>query len=410
MIMFKQNNLLPELLAPAGNMERLKTALHFGADAVYVGLSAMSLRNLAENFDEESLAQACSYVHTRGKRIYVACNAFARDEQMPQVDQTILAAARAGADALIINDPGVLMRAKALAPQIPIHLSTQANTLNSQAARFWHDQGVERIILARELRLDEIARMRQELPQTLELEIFVHGAMCISYSGRCLLSNYLSGRDSNRGECVQPCRWSYEFRERGKGGEYFPVEQDGLGTYFLNSSDMNLMPILPQVLQTGVSSLKLEGRMKSIYYVATVVNAYRMALDALAAGAKEIPDLFIEELNKCSHRPYTTGFALSSDSQGKQAPLSADYLHPYDLMAVVERIDENRSFVQQRNRFFEGDTLEILSPGDVGRSFTVMDLRNEDGESISNAPHPKQQISFVSGVPMKPGDLLRKQV
>jgi putative protease len=263
---------IPELLAPAGNPERLRAALRYGADAVYLGMQRMSLRNFAENFSLDDLQEACSLARDMGRRIYVTVNAFARDQQLRDLPAFLSDISSAGADALIINDPGVLCIARETLPDMKLHLSTQANTLNARAAAFWHAQGVSRIVLARELTLDEIRFIRNECPPELELELFVHGAMCVSYSGRCLLSNYINGRDSNRGECAQPCRWTYELREKGKNGEYFPIEQDALGTYILNSRDLNLLRHLPEVIGTGVRSLKIEGRMNSIYYVAGVVE------------------------------------------------------------------------------------------------------------------------------------------
>ena len=277
-MMNEMKNGLPELLAPAGNMERLVTAFRFGADAVYLGAETMSLRNYADNFTADSLKAACEYAHERGKKVYVACNAFARDNDIKALPQLLRELRAAGPDALIVNDPGVIRVARDTVPEIPLHLSTQANTLNSEAALFWHEAGIKRIVLARELPLASVKAMREALPDSLEIELFIHGAMCFSYSGRCLLSNYIAGRDSNRGECAQPCRWTYELRERGRDGEYFGIEQDELGTYILNARDMNLIEHLPDVIASGACSLKIEGRMKSIAYVATVVNAYRMAL------------------------------------------------------------------------------------------------------------------------------------
>lgn len=411
-----KNAFLPELLAPAGNRERLEAAVHFGADAVYVGLSRMSLRNLAENFTPDTLKDACRFVHSRGKRLYVACNAFARDAELAGADEVILAAQEAEADALIVTDPGVIARAKRLAPGMELHLSTQANTLNSEAARFWHGQGIRRVVLARELSIGEIRLLREQTPPELELEMFVHGAMCIAYSGRCVLSNYLAGRDSNRGECVQPCRWSYEMREKGTLDAPFGIEQDGQGTFVLNSKDLNLLGHLPELIDAGVASLKIEGRMKSVYYVATVVNAYRMALDALkSARAQNAPfalnPALARELETCSHRPYTGGFA-APDGEGLQAAQSAGYIQNWEVAAIVREVDEanGRARLEQRNRFFEGDALEILSPGDIGRRLTVRNLRDGEGLILPCAPHPKQPVWIDTEQKLKVGDLLRKEI
>ncbi len=402
---------LPELLAPAGNMERLITAFRFGADAVYLGAETMSLRNYADNFTADGLAEACAYAHERGRRVYVACNAFARDGDMRQLRPLLRQIRSAGADALIVNDPGVIRAARDAVPEMPLHLSTQANTLNAEAALFWHEAGIRRIILARELSLREIRAMRAALPESLELEIFVHGAMCVSYSGRCLLSNYIAGRDSNRGECAQPCRWTYELRERGREGEYFGIEQDELGTFILNARDMNLIEYLPEVIGTGACSLKIEGRMKSIAYVATVVNAYRMALDHYAASPEEaLPQAVAKELDYASHRPYTTGFAFGDPGPEGQAAASADYVSGAEISAVVLSYDAETqtAHIAQRNRFMDGDTLSILSPGDTGRAFTVRGIRNEAGEAQQSAPHPKQKLFIGCGEPVRAGDILRK--
>lgn len=399
----------PELLAPAGNRERMETAFRFGADAVYLGANAMSLRNFADNFSDDELTDACSYAHCLGKRVYLACNAFARDEDLAATKSLLSHANRAEVDALIVNDPGVVRLARNICPQIPLHLSTQANTLNTQAALFWHEQGIKRIILARELSLEQIRNIRANAPETLELEMFVHGAMCVSYSGRCLLSNYIAGRDSNRGECVQPCRWSYEMRERGKDGEFFNVEQDERGTYIFNSRDMNLIEHLPEVISTGVCSLKIEGRMKSVSYVATVVNAYKLALDACMEG-RPLPEGLLRELECVSHRPYTTGFAFDAHNADIQTPQHAGYISDATICGVVLQYDaaEKRAYIRQRNRFFEGDTLDVLSPGVIGGSFCAKTIINEDGERQESASHPNQRLYIECDYPVKPGDILRK--
>lgn len=399
----------PELLAPAGNMERLKTAVNFGADAVYIGTTAFSLRNLADNFTLDEVAEAVRYCHERNVGVYVTVNAFMREDELTGLPETIAALDGAGVDALIINDPSVIRIAKGTAPSLALHLSTQANTLNSEAALFWHEQGIERIVLARELTLGEIGKMRKKLPGTLELEAFVHGAMCVSYSGRCLLSNYIAGRDSNRGECVQPCRWSYEVRERGSSGEYFTLISERNGSFILNSRDMCMVDHLDEIADAGIASLKIEGRMKSILYVATVVNAYRMALDGCDM------DVVRNELNMVSHRPYTTGFMLGEygDTFGSEimAPDSGSYIQDCQISAVVLGYDGEKGIahIEQRNRFFVGDELMILSPKDVGRSFTVTSIASDEGESMDSAPHPCESLYIGCSEAVKPGDILRKR-
>ncbi len=392
-----------ELLAPAGNFERLKAAVRYGADAVYLGTTAFSLRNMADNFTLDELREAVRYSHERGVKVYVTVNAFMRDSELASLADTLVSIADAGADALIINDPSVIRTARRVIPDMPLHLSTQANTLNSEAALFWHEQGVSRIVLARELTIREIAEMRLKLPETLELEAFVHGAMCVSYSGRCLLSNYIAGRDSNRGECVQPCRWSYEFRERGKNGEFFTLETEPTGSYILNSRDMCMAEHLDELIDAGVVSLKIEGRMKSILYAATVVNAYRMALDGADMG------VVMDELNRISHRPYTTGFMLENDRE-MIAPDSGAYIQDYRISAVVLDYDDEAktALIEQRNRFFDGDTLSILSPGDVQRSFRVEGIRTEAGEPADSAPHPCERLIIGCREKLLPGDILRQ--
>lgn len=403
-----------ELLAPAGNMERLVAAFRYGADAVYLGAPTMSLRNFADNFDGDQLNQAISYAHSIGKKVYAAVNAFARDTDIERLPDLLCSMEAAGADAIIVNDPGVVRVANRVLCNTPLHLSTQANTLNCESALFWRDNGISRIILARELSIDDIRRMHDALKGQVELEAFVHGAMCVSYSGRCLLSNYLDGRDSNRGECVQPCRWGYEIRERGKDGEFLPIEQDGRGTYILNSRDMNMLPHIDKLIDAGICSLKIEGRMKSLFYVATVTNAYRMALDDYyrcrrqGAAYAYRPEA-LDELYRASHRPYCTGFALGDEE--RQEYLSTKYVAEYEISAVVTSYDEakGQAIISQRNRFFDGDRLSILSPNDVLREFVVEGITNSDGERVNSAPHPQEELAIGCREIVSPGDILRRR-
>ena len=426
-----------ELLAPAGNVERFLTAVRYGADAVYLGLPAFSLRNLAENFSIETLPEHIEFAHANNVKVYVTVNSFIRDGELDELKNTLSALAGTGVDALIVNDPAVIRMAKRLCPNIPLHLSTQANTLNSEAAAFWYEQGVSRIVLARELTLDEIRLIRSRIPKELELEMFVHGAMCVSYSGRCLLSNYIDGRDSNRGECVQPCRWNFEvenkrvltanIREHSKNGEYFTIEDDGRGSFILNSRDMCLAPYLHEIEEAGVSCIKIEGRMKSILYVATATNAYRMALDGAPI------ETVMRELQRLSHRPYTTGFAFRESEKcrggtyGKERSLNIMYgENPQELMeyqtggytqeaqisAVVLGYDEEKrlALIEQRNNFKVGQELNILAPSDVSRSFTVTEIFDETGDSRDSAPHPKERLMIRCPEPVRPGDILRKDL
>ena len=428
-----------ELLAPAGNYERLRTAIRYGADAVYLGCTAFSLRNLADNFSADTMPQTVAYAHERGVKVYVTVNSFIRDDDLEELENTLSALREAAPDALIVNDPAVIRMARRVCPDIPLHLSTQANTLNSEAAKFWYEQGCSRVVLARELTLERIKELRSRIPDELELEMFVHGAMCVSYSGRCLLSNYIDGRDSNRGECVQPCRWNYEvegntvytanIREKGKNGEYFTVEDDGRGSFILNSRDMCLAPYLTDIEDAGVCCIKIEGRMKSILYVATAVNAYRMALD----GAPT--ELVMRELMRLSHRPYTTGFALRESEKCRggtygnkergslnimygERPdelmeyVTGGYTQESQISAVVLEYDEEKgeALIEQRNNFAVGDTLNVLAPSDVSRCFNVTEILNEAGESVPSAPHPKERLFISCPERVSPGDILRKDV
>jgi len=401
--------MIPELLAPAGNRERLKTAFRFGADAAYLGMRCMSLRNFADNFSLDELHEACAFAHMLQKRIFVTVNAFATEGDLKELPALLKGVSDAGADALIVNDPGVIRIAQKTVPQMPLHLSTQANTLNIEAALFWHDLGVKRIILARELSFSQIDEMRKKLPKTLELEMFVHGAMCVSYSGRCLLSNYIAGRDSNRGECAQPCRWTYELRERGKDGEYFGIEQDERGTYVLNAKDLNLIRHIDKIAEIGLDSIKIEGRMKSIGYVATVVNAYRMALDAYSRG-EALDERVLAELERASHRPYFTGFALGNPGVMGQETQTGGYVADAVICAVVLSYDAQQKLahIEQRNRFFDAEMLSVLSPGDPFRSFTVNGIWDMDGTVLTSAPHPKQKLVIGCDEPLKEGDILRR--
>lgn len=388
-----------ELLAPAGSFEKLKTALYYGADAVYLGGKNFSLRSFADNFSEEELRAAVAYAHARGKKVYVTANIFAREGDFPALADHFAFLREIGADAALVTDAGAFSVAKKAAPGLPLHISTQANTTNRYAAKFWQEQGAERVVLARELSLAEIASIHAFCPD-LELEAFVHGAMCISYSGRCLLSNYLDGRDSNRGACVQACRWSYRLCARDEGGEY-PIEEDGRGTYILNSKDLNMLSHLDALREAGVCSFKIEGRMKSACYLATVVNAYRRVMDGeLTAEQGQ------EELRKVAHRAFTTAYAfgqndgtvnLADSQEAGTRRYAADVLEGGDV-----------PLVQMRGRFRVGDKLEILSPGEnFGKVFTVEEMRDEEGALVTDAKLVMQKLRITCPYPLAAGDILR---
>ncbi len=393
-----------ELLAPAGNFEKLKTALYFGADAVYLGGKSFSLRSFSDNFERDELKSAIDYAHALGRKVYVTVNIFARNKDFGALAEYFASLQSMQADAALVTDAGVLAVAKKAAPALPLHISTQANTTNKYAAKFWQEQGAERVVLARELSISEIGEIKDFCPE-LELEAFVHGAMCISYSGRCLLSNYLAGRDSNRGECVQACRWKYYLRAEGKDGE-ISAEEDDRGTYIFNSKDLNMSAHLAELAAAGVDSFKIEGRMKSAYYVATVVNTYRRLLD----GTMTEEDA-ARELDTAAHRDYTQAYAFGAN---------ANTVHYADSQAAGTRIYAanvlegapagGAALIEMRNRFRIGEELEILSPtGSFGGRFTVEEMRDEEGEIVLDAKRVQQKLRIFCPYELCAGDLLRKR-
>ena len=392
-----------ELLAPAGNFEKLKTALCFGADAVYLGGKSFSLRSFSDNFGKEELKEAVEYAHARGKKVYVTANIFAKNADFAVLSDHFAYLQERGADAALVTDAGVLALAKKVAPKLPLHISTQANTTNKYAAKFWQEQGAERVVLARELSLAEIKEIKDFCPD-LELEVFVHGAMCISYSGRCLLSNYLAGRDSNRGECVQACRWKYFLRAEGKEGEIY-AEEDGRGTYIFNSKDLNLSARLDELAAAGADSFKIEGRMKSAYYVATVVNAYRRLMDG-----KMTAEEAARELDTAAHRDYTEAYAFgNNDKTVNYADSQTAGTRIYTANVLEGAHAGGAALIEMRNRFRLGDELEILSPSDsFGRRFVVEEMRGEDGESVADAKLVQQKLRVFCPYELCAGDILRR--
>ena len=392
-----------ELLAPAGNFEKLKTALCFGADAVYLGGKSFSLRSFSDNFGKEELKEAVEYAHARGKKVYVTANIFAKNADFAALSDHLAYLQEIGADAALVTDAGVLALAKKVAPKLPLHISTQANTTNKYAAKFWQEQGAERVVLARELSLAEIKEIKDFCPD-LELEVFVHGAMCISYSGRCLLSNYLAGRDSNRGECVQACRWKYFLRAEGKEGEIY-AEEDGRGTYIFNSKDLNLSARLDELAAAGADSFKIEGRMKSAYYVATVVNAYRRLMDG-----KMTAEEAARELDTAAHRDYTEAYAFgNNDKTVNYADSQTAGTRIYTANVLEGAHAGGAALIEMRNRFRLGDELEVLSPSDsFGRRFVVEEMRGEDGESVADAKLVQQKMRVFCPYELCAGDILRR--
>lgn len=393
-----------ELLAPAGSFEKLKTALNFGADAVYLGGKSFSLRSFSENFTAEELREGIRYAHERGRKVYVTVNIFAKNADFPALSDALAYLQEIGADAALVTDPGVFSLAKKVAPKLNLHISTQANTTNQYAAKFWQEQGAERVVLARELSLAEIAQIHAYCPD-LQLEAFIHGAMCISYSGRCLLSNYLAGRDSNRGACVQACRWKYTVRaqreESAQGGE-LEVQEDERGTYLLNSKDLNMLPYLDELAKAGVCSFKIEGRMKSSYYLATVVNAYRRVLDGTLSVAEAQA-----ELKKVAHRAFTAAYALGENAETVNYTDSQESGTREYVADVLEGGD--CPIIQMRNRFRVGEELEILSPSDsFNRRFTVQEMKDEQGNTVADAKLVMQKLQLRCPYPLAKGDILRK--
>ena len=405
--------LKPELLAPAGDSERLTAAVEFGADAVYLGSDCFGMRTAAASFGGEELKKACDYAHSKGVKVYLTCNTVPRNSELCRLEAFFKFAEQSGVDAFIITDIGVMNLARKYAPDVEIHISTQAGITNYAAARAFYEMGAKRIVTAREISLEEIAEIRAKTPKELEIECFVHGAMCVSFSGRCLLSNYMTGRDSNRGDCAQPCRWRYSLLEEKRPGEYFPVEQDESGTYIMNSRDMCLIEHIPELAKAGIDSFKIEGRAKSAYYTAVSVNAYRCALDGYEASGFSSdykPDQWIvDEVKKVSNRRYCTGFYFSDPMDDAQIFYEGGYVREWDVAAIADRWENGVLYASQRNRFFEGDELEVMIKGKKPFKVTVRNLKNADGEKIDNAPHPMMSLSFDCPEPVPSGAYLRME-
>lgn len=385
-----------ELLAPAGNLEKLKMAVVYGADAVYMGGEEFGLRAYADNFSMDEMEEGIRFAHERGRKAYITVNIIPHNDDLKGFPEYIRKIRELGADAVILSDPGVLDIVKENAPGLEIHLSTQANNTNWRSAAFWHRQGVKRVILARELSLKEIREIHELTSEELELEIFIHGSMCISYSGRCLLSNYMAGRDSNRGMCAHPCRWKYYLMEEKRPGEYFPVLEDDKGTYIFNSKDLCMIEHIPEVIESGVSSLKIEGRIKSSYYVATVVSAYRQAIDAYYRDKENyrFNPLWLEEVSKVSHREFSTGFYFRKPGSEGQIYKTSSYIRDYDFVGLVLSYDRNTgiAMIEQRNKMRTGDEIEVVKPSGGFFRQVIKNMKNEDGEVIDSAPHPQMKV------------------
>lgn len=397
---------MAELLSPAGDMERLKSAILFGADAVYLGGASFGMRTAPKNFGED-LQEAVRYAHGHGVQVYLTCNILPHSDEIQRLPDFLQYAAGCGVDAFIISDLGALTVAKQAAPQVPVHISTQAGIVNYATANAFYEMGASRVILARELSLEEIAVIRAKTPKDLEIETFVHGSMCVSFSGRCLLSSYLTGRDANRGDCAQPCRWKYRLVEENRPGEFLPIEEQDGGTYILNAEDLCMIEYLPQLDEAGVTSFKIEGRAKSAYYTSVVTGAYRAAMDFTRHHVGQpLPAWIVEELDKVSHRPYGTGFYFG---EAGQETVKGGYTRNYQVIAVAEGWKEGRLTLTQRNRFFPGDVADCLPPREQPFFLTIEDLRDEEGNTVEAAPHPMQRLTVKCDRPVKPGTLLRKK-
>lgn len=403
-----------ELLAPAGDLEKLKTAVDYGADAVYFGGSVFSLRAQAGNFTHEEMLEGTAYAHRHGVRVYMTINIFAHNEDIAALPDFLNSIADIEIDGFLISDPGVMMVLKEKRPDAEIHLSTQANTTNYMTARFWHDLGISRVVAAREMSMKELNEFRQNIPEEMEIEVFVHGAMCMSYSGRCLMSNFMVGRDSNRGACAHPCRWKYSLMEEKRPGEYFPVLEEEGGSYVFNSRDLCMIEHIPEIIENGIASAKIEGRMKSVFYLATVVRVYREAIDSYYRDPEHyrFREEWAEELTKASHRQFTTGFFFGKTNEESQNYESSSYIRNYDFVGkVLEYNDETRTaLIEQRNNFRTDDEIEIFGPGSTGFfSQQVGEMRNEENEIIEVAPHAQMKVRIHTKYKVAPGYLLRRR-
>jgi len=408
--MFKK----PELLAPAGDLEKLKIAVLYGANAVYIGGEHFSLRAKAKNFALDEMKEGIDFAHSHNVKIYVTANIIAHNEDFEGMGEYFKQIEQMGADAILIADPGVFQLAKEYVPNMQIHLSTQANNTNYRSANFWHSLGVKRIVLARELSLKEIKQIRQNINNDMEIETFVHGAMCISYSGRCLLSNYMTNRDANRGECSHPCRWKYYLVEEKRPKEYMPVFENERGTYIYNSKDLCMINHIPDLIDAGIDSFKLEGRMKTSFYVGTLVKAYREAIDDYFDNPeiyKNKLNHYLQEVSKASHREYTTAFYYGKPSGDEQIYTNNSYIRTYEFIGIVLDYDNESKIatIEQRNKFSVGEQIEIMQPKGYFK-YTITEILDEDNSQIESAPHPKQIVKMKIESCVNKFDILRREL
>ena len=402
----------PELLVPASSLEVLKIAVIFGADAVYIGGEAFGLRAKAKNFTNEEIKEGIAFAHEHGVKVYITANILAHNQDLEGVKKYFTELKEIKPDALIISDPGVFMIAKEICPEIEIHISTQANNTNYGTYQFWYAQGAKRVVSARELSLAEIKEIRDNIPKDLEIETFIHGAMCISYSGRCLLSNYFTGRDANQGACTHPCRWKYAVVEETRPGEYMPVYENERGTYIFNSKDLCMIEHIPELIDAGIDSLKIEGRMKTALYVATVARTYRKALDDYQKDPelyrKNMP-WYLDQISNCTYRQFTTGFFFGKPDSESQIYDSNTYIKEYTYLGIVGEVKDGLIRIEQRNKFSVGETIEIMKPDGRNVEAKVVRIVNQDGEEQENAPHPKQILFVELSEQADVYDLLRRQ-
>jgi putative protease len=401
----------PELLIPASSLEVLKTAVIFGADAVYIGGDAFGLRAKAKNFSPEEMKEGIAFAHEYGVKVHVTVNILAHNYDLDGVEKYLHELKDLKPDALIIADPGIFMKARRICPEIDIHVSTQANNTNYETYNFWHQLGAKRVVAARELSINEIKEITSKIPDDLEMECFIHGAMCISYSGRCLLSNYFTGRDANKGACTHPCRWKYAVVEEQRPGEYLPVYENDRGTYIFNSKDLCMIDHIPELVDAGVDSCKIEGRMKTALYVATVARTYRKAIDDYFESEEKYREnmpWYLDQISRCTYRQFTTGFYFGKPSEETQIYDNNTYVNEYIYLGIVGEID-NRGYakIEQRNKFCVGDQIEIMKPDGTDVKATVKSMYNEEGESVESCPHSKQIIYVELSEPAEKYDILR---
>lgn len=402
-----------ELLIPAGSLEVLKTAVRYGADAVYIGGEDFGLRAKAHNFSIEEMQEGVAYAHAHDCKVYLTVNIFAHNEDIEGIRDYFERLKAVAIDAMIISDPGVLMLAKEILPQVELHISTQANNTNYRTYNFWYQQGAKRVVSARELSLEELKEIRSRIPEDMEIESFVHGAMCISYSGRCLLSSYFTGRDANRGACTHPCRWKYAIVEESRPGEYLPVNEDDRGTYIFNSKDLCMIEHIPELMEAGIDSFKIEGRMKTALYVATVARTYRQAIDDYKKDEqlyRRNLEHYRQEIAKCTYRMFTTGFYFGKTDSDSQIYDNNTYRTEYTYIGMVEDVDEQGDLIfEQKNKFLVGERIEAMLFDGSNRLLEVQSIKNDEGEAMESAPHPKQRLHVNVGQPLPVGCILRRK-